>query len=107
MALFLTPRQVSERWGCSPRQVRRLCASGDLRAMRLGLEAWRIALADVETYERSRTAIETPKPEASRKEGTHPISTGGFTVPANYQDVYAELWGTAPAPTKKAASQRH
>jgi excisionase family DNA binding protein len=110
MALFLTPRQVAERWGCSARHVRDLCQRGDLRAMRLGLESWRIAVSEVEAYERRQTteprSDEAPKQEAP-KEGRPPVPIDGFTLPADYEPVFAELWpGHAPR-TRKAAVQRH
>lgn len=110
MSLFLTPRQVAERWGCSRRQVQRLCASGELRAMRLGLDAWRIAVADVEAYEQRQTTASTeasnPEP-TTREEGRRPVAVDGFTLPADYEPVFPALWpGHAPR-TKKAASQRN
>lgn len=66
MALYLTARQVAERWGCSTRQVQRLCHSGALRAMRLGLESWRIRLADVETYELAKANRPAEGPSSAR-----------------------------------------
>lgn len=62
MALYMTPREVAERWNCSTRHVQRLCAGGDLRALRLGLEKWRIAVADVEAYELAQTNGATVAP---------------------------------------------
>jgi excisionase family DNA binding protein len=52
----MTPREVADRWGCSARHVRRLCAAGELRAMRLGLESWRISLEAAEAYELAHTS---------------------------------------------------
>src|SRR5688572_25734705 len=99
MATFLTSRQVAERWECSPRQVQRLCASGGLRAMQLGVQSWRIALADVEAYERAHTTAATdvakaPAPApASREEVRPPVSIDGFALPDGYEPVFPDLWG--------------
>lgn len=72
MALYLTARQVADRWGCSMRQVQRLCTSGELRAMRLGSD-WRITTAAVEAYEAAHAngsepsaSIEAREPEPIR-----------------------------------------
>lgn len=107
MALYMTPREVAERWRCSPRQVRRLCADGDLRAMRLGIENWRIAVADVEAYEAARTTAPAPKRQTMRPAAapTPPVVLDGFTLPEGYEPRFPELWGLA-APTKKAALPR-
>lgn len=111
MPTYLTPRQVSERWNCSARHVRRLCASGELRAMRLGLEAWRIAVADVETFEQRKTSGSDPdasseaRQQEARQEVRPPAVVDGFTLPDGYVPVFPKLWGLPPT-TKKAASQR-
>lgn len=109
MAQYMTPREVGERWHCSPRHVRRLCASGRLRGMRIGLDAWRIPLAAVEAYEAANTSApsnEAPKPEAP-KEVHRPITIDGFALPADYSPVFPELWpGHEVAAKKKAASVR-
>jgi excisionase family DNA binding protein len=108
---YLTPRQVADRWACSPRHVRRLCAAGELRAMRLGLDAWRISIESVEAFEQARTsttpaaATETPKQEASRSREVQPATVvDGFTLPADYVPCFPDLWpGHEPRATKKAA----
>lgn len=76
MATFLTPRQVAERWACSTRTVERLCHSGELPAMRLGLHRWRIGLAAVEAYELAHTSGTTesaPSIEARKAEPIRPV----------------------------------
>lgn len=93
MALYLTPREVAARWACSARHVRRLCASGDLLAMRLGLESWRIGLAAVEAYEAAHSAsASTVEPAPAPKEVTHTPSADGFTLPADYEPAFPDLW---------------
>lgn len=106
MAAYLTPRQVAERWSCSARHVRRLCASGELTAMRLGLDAWRIGVSAVEAYELAHTsgAVEAPPATTSApkpKEVRPPAVVDGFTLPDGYEPVFPDLWGVG-APTKKA-----
>lgn len=61
-ALYLTPKQLAERWACDPSYVRRLCRSGALRALRLGSD-WRISPDVAEAYERGHTS-ETAETEA-------------------------------------------
>ena len=46
----LTPDQLASRWLCSAETIRSLCASGKLRAFRVGT-MWRIPAAAVEEYE--------------------------------------------------------
>ena len=104
---FLTPRQVAERWGCSPRHVRRLCASGELRAMRLGIDAWRISLEAVEAYEAAQTS--GPVPSTSHERPTpEPIATAaeGVVLPADYEPVFPALWGMAPEEAAQPAARR-
>lgn len=114
-SLYMTPREVAQRWGCSASHVRRLCASERLPAMRLGLDKWRIAVSAVEAYERGQTATsahadEAPKPEAPRREERAVATIDGLELPADYRPVFPELWlGHEPQDTKKrpsAATQR-
>lgn len=72
MALYLTPREVAAMWGCSARHVRRLCASGQLTAMRLGLDAWRIGVSAVEAYELAHTSGSVSSASAEAEE-TEPL----------------------------------
>jgi excisionase family DNA binding protein len=110
---FLTPREVAARWGCSARHVRRLCAAGELRAMRLGLESWRISLETVEAYEHAHTsgAASSTSDEGRKAEAVRPVF--GVLPEATGPLVLPERWweGEAASPrtrtTKKAASQRH
>lgn len=109
MAIYLTPREVADRWRCSARQVRRLCASGELVAMRLGLESWRIAVAAVEAYERANTraghADEAPKPEAPRRKEVAVAGLDGFELPPDYEPVFGHLWpGHVPAKRKRLSA---
>jgi excisionase family DNA binding protein len=48
--LFLTPRQLHERWNFHPESIRRIIREGRLPAIRIG-KRLRIALADVEAFE--------------------------------------------------------
>lgn len=105
-AMYLTPRELAERWSCSARHVRRLCGSGALPAMRLGIESWRISLAAVEAYEAARTGgavSSTPnegrKAEAPRREVRPTID---LALPADYAPVFADLW-PGHVPAKKQA----
>ena len=93
MAIFMTPRQVAERWSCSPRHVRRLCLSGELAAMRLGTD-WRISVAAVEAHE----AGQTSQPAADTT-GTAASETGApvFELPARYEQRFPHLLGMEPA----------
>lgn len=116
MALYLTPRQVAERWSCSARHVRDLIAAGQLRAMRLGLGAWRIAVVDVEAYELARTngSDSSPSHEVRKAEPIRPVF--GVLEETGDELPLPERWlETDERPTarrgaqgkEKAASQRH
>jgi excisionase family DNA binding protein len=115
MAAFMTTAEVAARWGCSARHVRDLCASGELRAMRLGIDAWRIAVADVEAYEQRHTtqarSNATPKQEvptaAAQVAGAASIE--GLVLPSRWWEQEtsgaassAAVRGRSPK-TKKAA----
>lgn len=52
--VFLSDKQIAERWSCSATLVRRARYSGDLPTTRLGNNA-RVALSAVVAYEVSRT----------------------------------------------------
>jgi excisionase family DNA binding protein len=101
--MFLTPRQVAERWGCSPRHVRRLCRSGELRAMRLGQDAWRISMEAVETFEQARTsgAASSTSDEGRKAEVVRPVF--GVLVESGADLVLPERWWESQ-PTTGAAS---
>lgn len=113
---FMTPRQVAERWACDPSTVRALIRRGELPAMRLGLDSWRVAVSAIEAYEQARTVAPEPEPQlaqigklapAIKEVTTYTTTVDGFTLPADYAPVFPELWpGHAPR-TKKAAPQRH
>lgn len=105
MSLFLTPREVAERWHCTARHVRRLCASGDLPGMRIGLDAWRIAKSAVEAYEAGHTTSAEPAqptPVPSPSVPAPSIAIGG--LPDDYEPVFPELWGMEPRTTPAAPS---
>lgn len=89
MTAFLKPAEVAERWGVSERQVERLCASGRLRAMKLG--GWRIRLADVEAYEAAKAnrPPEQPAP-TTRAEPIRPVF--GVLQEAGDDRVLGERW---------------
>lgn len=50
----LKPSQVAALWACSAGQVRKLCRTGQLRAMRLGSD-WRISQEAVSDFEAAHT----------------------------------------------------
>lgn len=104
MSQFLTPAQLAERWACSPRHVRRLCQRGDLRAMRLGLDAWRISVEAVEAYERGHTTggagSETSNEGQKEEVKQFVTAVAGLSLPADYVPVFPDLWeGNGKAPS--------
>ncbi|GGE24919.1 hypothetical protein GCM10011390_50460 [Aureimonas endophytica] len=48
---FLKPEDVAKRWECSIRHVRRMMATGELPAMRMGGKIFRVSIKTVEQYE--------------------------------------------------------
>ena len=54
--VFLTIRQVAERWQVDEKSVRRLIERGELLEHRLGQQTIRISMADLVIYERLRQA---------------------------------------------------
>lgn len=92
--MFLTPAQLAARWSCSASHIRRLCRTGELPAMRLGTDKWRVSLDAVTAYEqRQSTAPVESAPPAStpRREAAQP-TTAGFVLPADYVPVFPDLW---------------
>jgi excisionase family DNA binding protein len=79
MALFLTPREVAARWGCSARHVQELAQAGRLQAMRLGRRGWRIPVAAVEAYEAGHTTA------------CESAQAAPTTAPASAPEVRSEL----------------
>lgn len=109
-SLFMTPRQVAERWSCSTRHVRRLCEAEQLTAMRIGLTNWRIAVSAVEAYEDGHTTTvepEQPASDSAPREVRHASTADGFTLPADYSPVFPDLWPGHEATTKKTALSSH
>lgn len=94
MAAYLTPAKVGELWDMSPRHVRRLCAGGELRAMKSGTD-WRISPAAVAAYEAAHTsgASATPATHQQTQEVRPPTAVGGVSLPADYVPVFPHLWG--------------
>jgi excisionase family DNA binding protein len=82
VSLYMTPREVADRWGCSARHVRRLCAAGELRAMRLGLESWRISLEAAEAYELAHTSGSA---SSTSDEGRKAYIVARGPIPAGFQ----------------------
>lgn len=66
MPTFLTPKDVAARWGCHPNHVGRLCASGQLRAMKLGSRGWRISPEALAEYEARQTTAPADELKAAR-----------------------------------------
>lgn len=107
MAAFLTARQVGERWGCSPKTVKRLAERGELAAMKLGAD-WRIGTAAVEAYEqRHTTSAESvqaaPTAGVQKQEVGATTAVGGFTLPDDYEPCFPDLWPGHEPRTKRAA----
>lgn len=107
-ALYMTPGELAERWHCSPKHVRRLCASGELPSMRLG-DLWRISIAAVEDFEQRQTTTDATHRVGMRQPLSHEeVSTttvDGFTLPSDYVPVFAALWPAhAPQAKKKRPS---
>lgn len=97
----MTPREVAERWNCSPEHVQRLCARGELAAMKLGSRGWRIRPAAVEEYEARNTSAPKTAPSTP-----HPAPAPALLAsigPAPENPRFPELWGMEPR-TKRAAS---
>ena len=67
MAAYYTPEELADLWKCDRTTVRRRCASGELRAFRIG-DLWRIPSEAVAEFEqRTMTGREPePKPEPTR-----------------------------------------
>ena len=103
MALFLSPKEVAARWNCSARHVRRLCAGGELPAMRLGASSWRISVSAVEAYEAAQQTG-APKTDATRKVAMRheksQAAPGAFELPAGYVPRFPALWGMSPEEVK-------
>jgi excisionase family DNA binding protein len=104
MAAFLTPAEIAERWGRSPEHVQRLCASGQLGALKTGRRGWRISPEALAAYEAARTtgsvsraSSEGRKPERAPVRTAPPIGP----LPDGYEPRFPEAWGL---PAKTAAS---
>jgi hypothetical protein len=72
--------------------------------MRIGQDAWRIAIADVEAFEIHHANEPESAPELTPpvREVRQSISLDGFTLPKGYEPCFPEAWGMA-APTKNAS----
>jgi excisionase family DNA binding protein len=51
MARPYTPESLAERWGCSPRHIRKMCKVGELPSFKLGGKLLRIRADVVEKFE--------------------------------------------------------
>lgn len=72
MAAHLTPVDVAREWQCSAETVRRLCRTGELRALQIG-DLWRISPAAVAEYEaRHTTRGAAPIPASQPAAATSP-----------------------------------
>jgi excisionase family DNA binding protein len=105
VATFLTPAEVAARWSCSPRHVRRLAERHQLPGLRVG-GAWRFSLESVEAFEAGHTTSAETVHAAPRsaQEVSYTTTVDGFTLPADYEPVFPELWGIGAPSTKKTAS---
>lgn len=54
---YLTVAQIAERWGCGKTVVYDEIRSGRLRALTIGAQGKRVAVAEVERYELARTGV--------------------------------------------------
>lgn len=61
----MTPKMVAEVWFCSETHVRKLIASGELRAFKVGNSLWRVLGTEVEKFERRHLV----SPQARREPG--------------------------------------
>lgn len=107
---YLNPQQLAERWNCSARHVRRLCANGQLPAMRLlGSASWRIREDVAEAYEAGNsTAPKTDvKPAAVVVSPVAVTFTpGDFELPADYTPRFPALWGLDSTEAKVGDERR-
>lgn len=111
MATFMKTADVAARWDCDRSTVTARARSGELVGMRIGTD-WRFSVAAVEAYERRHTSEPAPEqpPTASAptpKEVRPPVTVDGFTLPADYEPVFKDLWPGHVATTQKATSQRY
>jgi excisionase family DNA binding protein len=60
MTRLLKPKEVAEVLSISEREVRDLCAAGDLRAGKLRGRLWRIHPDDLDAYVRDLRGLTTP-----------------------------------------------
>lgn len=104
--MYMTTREVAARWGCDRTTVTERARSGELVGMRLGRD-WRFAVSAVESFEQRNTTsaetVETAPAPAAPKEVRAPVKLDGFTLPANYEPVFKDLWPLHE--TKKSASR--
>lgn len=56
-ARFLSVAEIAARWGCSKTTVYDEIRAGHLRAMTIGTQAKRVALAELQRYETERTGV--------------------------------------------------
>ncbi|NSY97910.1 helix-turn-helix domain-containing protein [Agrobacterium tumefaciens] len=82
-----TPETLAERWECSARHIRKLCASGALPSFRLGGKLLRIRLEDVEAYE--------------CQNGDLPGSTGNFALHGTKPEESADVIDLAQRTRKR------
>lgn len=72
---YLTPAIIAARWDCSAAHVRRLCASGELIALKIGERGWRITTEALAAYEATHTnAAATAASVAPRELPQIPLS---------------------------------
>ncbi|WP_152048261.1 excisionase family DNA-binding protein [Aureimonas psammosilenae] len=55
--VFLKPEEVAKRWECSSRLIRRMIATGELRALQLGNRMFRVPIEAVEEHEDSQAQL--------------------------------------------------
>lgn len=104
MPAYLTPDELAARWRRSRRHVNRMAQQRRIPAVRIE-GGWRFSLAAIEAYEAGHTTTvepEQPAPTSAPREVPAATTVDGFTLPADYEPVFKDLWPLHK--TKKSAS---
>ena len=108
MAAMLRPSDLAAIWQCSAGHIRKLCRTGELRAMRLGSD-WRISPEAAADFEAANTNEGRTQPcDVATAAGTK--RTVGAALPeGDYVPVFggAVAWRTSIVEQRKAASTRN
>ena len=107
MAAMLRPSDLAAMWQCSAGHIRKLCRTGQLRAMRLGSD-WRISPEAVSAYEAANTNERRAMPCDSVTGAATPSRRPALPE-GDYVPVFggAVAWRTSIVEQRKAASTRN